>query len=233
MFRKIAKMYHKVAQKKKSRSAQIEALMKEEIQNLEEQIIQLKNPVVNVENEVTSRIGILCLQTLTRVEVMPMDPLSVKELYDEILAKITSLRKIVRGGQVQDFQILDDFERVVDSFDLVIGESTGVKFKNRLLERVKGLNTPPRSNRSSATSTLFSTMSEMSQDSPPRTDNSNAENLNDSNGSIGFAEDKREAGLMFINEKLQEYVESLQLVVDDLFDPDSSKKEKRGTYILY
>ena len=225
-------MYHKVAQKKKSRSAQIETLMKEEILNLEEQITLLKNPVVNVENELTSRIGI-SPEATNSVEIMPMDPLSVKELYDEILSKITSLRKIVRGGQVQDFQILDDFERVVDSFDLVIGESTGVKFKNRLLERVKGLNTPPKSNRSSATSTLFSTISEMSHDSPPRTDTSNADNLNDSNGSISYAEDKRESGLIFINEKLQEYVESLQLVIDDLFDPDSSKKEKRGTIIIH
>jgi hypothetical protein len=155
---------------------------------------------------------------------MPMDPLSVKDLTEEVSAKINAIKKIIKGGEVQDALILDEFEKVVDVLDQCLGESTGVQYKNRVLERVKGMGTPQRSDRSSSTSTLFSSISDISQDSP-RSDNSQHDNNNSS------TLEKREYSIATICDKLQEYVESLQLVVDDLFGGnDARKREKRGKF---
>ena len=153
---------------------------------------------------------------------MPMDPLSVKDLTDDVSSKINAIKKIIKGGEVQDALIIDEFERAVETLDQCLCESTGVKYKNRVLERVKGLSTPQRSDRSSSTSTLFSSISDVSQDSP-RSDNLQLEH--------GSNLEKREYNIAVICDKLQEYVESLQLVVDDLFTgSDARKKEKRGSF---
>jgi hypothetical protein len=53
------KTFNKVTQKKKSRSNEAENRVKEDLLKIQEKLELIKNPVVNVENNVTHRMGIL------------------------------------------------------------------------------------------------------------------------------------------------------------------------------
>lgn len=171
---------------------------------------------------------------------MPMDPLSIKEIEEKIASDFKAIKKIIQNEGVQDPEILGEIEIAMDSFDQCLGESTGVKHKNRVIEQVKEVGTPPQSrDRNSSISALFSSISDISQDSPPRTDPSeeadgqNGRGLYDSQpaasvDSAHFTGEQKGYRLALISDKMQEYVESLQLVVHDLFDVNSKKKEKRG-----